>query len=100
MREGLDPETLALFNLLKKPDLSKSDIDRLKKVATSLLTTLEQRKSEIDDWRAKEATRDLMHQTINDFLYSDETGLPGGYSPEEIAQKTQVVFGHVYTAMN
>ena len=100
MREGLDPETLALFDLLKKPDLNKSDIDRLKKVAASLLTTLEQRKSEIDDWRAKEATRDLMRQTINDFLYSDETGLPGSYSPEEIAQKTQVVFGHIYTAMN
>ena len=99
MREGLDPETLTLFDLLKKPDLNKSDIDRLKKVAASLLATLEQRKSEIDDWRAKEATRDLMRQTINDFLYSDETGLPGSYSPEEIAQKTQVVFGHIYTAM-
>jgi type I restriction enzyme R subunit len=99
MREGLDPETLTLFDLLKKPDLSKSDIDRLKKVAASLLTTLEQRKSEIDDWRAKEATRDLMRQTINDFLYSDETGLPGSYSPDEIAQKTQVVFGHIYSAM-
>jgi hypothetical protein len=60
----------------------------------------EQRKSEIDDWRAKEATQDVMRQTIFDFLYSDETGLPGSYSPEEIAQKTQVAFGHIYTAMN
>jgi type I restriction enzyme R subunit len=100
MREGLDPETLTLFDLLKKPDLNKSDIARLKKVAGSLLATLEQRKSEIDDWRAKEATQDVMRQTIFDFLYSDETGLPGSYSPEEIAQKTQVVFGHIYTAMN
>jgi type I restriction enzyme, R subunit len=99
MREGLDPETLTLFDLLKKPDLNKSDIDRLKKVAASLLSTLEQRKSEIDDWRAKESTQDVMRQTIFDFLYSDETGLPGSYSPEEIAQKTQLVFGHIYTAM-
>ena len=29
MREGLDPETLTLFDLLKKPDLSTSDINRL-----------------------------------------------------------------------
>jgi hypothetical protein len=97
MREGLDPETLTLFDLLKKPDLSTSDINRLKKVAASLLTTLEQRKTEIDDWRAKEATRDLTRQTINDFLYSDETGLPGSYSPEEIAQKNSSCFRtHLY----
>jgi type I restriction enzyme R subunit len=100
MREGLDPETLVLFDLLKKPDLNKSDIDRLKKVAESLLATLEQRKSEIDDWRAKEATQDVMRQTIYDFLFSDDTGLPETYSPEEIAQKSQVVFSHVYAAMN
>ena len=37
MREGLDDATLTLFDLLKKPDLSKSDIDRIKKVAVSLL---------------------------------------------------------------
>lgn len=100
VREGLDAETLTLFDLLKKPDLSKPDIERLKKVAVSLLATLEQRKGEIDDWRAKEATRDVMRQTIYDFLYSDETGLPQTYSPEEIAQKSQVVFSHVYAAMN
>ena len=28
MREGLDEETLALFDLLKKPDLEKKDIER------------------------------------------------------------------------
>jgi type I restriction enzyme, R subunit len=100
MREGLDPETLTLFDLLKKPDLKKSDIDRLKKVAGSLLETLERRKSEIDDWRAKEATRDIMRQTIFDFLFDDETGLPDSYSSDEIAAKSQVVFGHVYSSMN
>ncbi len=30
LREGLDEETLALFYLLMKPDLSKKDIERLK----------------------------------------------------------------------
>ena len=58
-----------------------------------------QRKSEIDDWRAKEATQDVMRQTIYDFLYSDETGLPESYSQEDVAQKSQVVFRHVYAAM-
>ena len=38
MREGLDDPTLTLFDLLKKPDLTKSEIARIKKVAVSLST--------------------------------------------------------------
>ena len=97
MREGLDPDALTLFDLLKKPDLKKPEIERLKKVAAELLATLERRKLEIDDWRAKEATRDTIRQTIYDFLYNDETGLPDSYSPQEIEQKSQVVFAHVFS---
>jgi type I restriction enzyme R subunit len=40
MREGLDEETLALFDLLKKPDLEKKDIERIKKVAVELLESV------------------------------------------------------------
>ena len=64
MREGLDEETLALFDLLKKDDLEKKDIERLKKVAMNLLELFKRKKQEIDDWRAKETTRDDMRQTI------------------------------------
>ena len=96
MREGLDDPTLTLFDLLKKPDLSKSDIDRIKKVAVSLLSTLEDRKREIDDWRAKEATQDMIRQAIHDFLWSDETGLPASYTQDEIEEKSHQVFAYVY----
>lgn len=41
-------------------------------------------------------TQDAMRQTIYDFLYNDETGLPESYTPEEIAQKSQLVFAHIY----
>jgi type I restriction enzyme, R subunit len=98
MREGLDPETLTLFDLLKKSDLSKAEIKRLKEVATSLLETLEHKKAEIDDWRAKEATQDVIRQSIYDFLYDDKTGLPSSYSPDEIQQKSQLVFAHIFHA--
>jgi type I restriction enzyme R subunit len=98
MREGLDEETLALFDLLKKDDLEKKDIERLKKVAISLLELFKRKKQEIDDWRAKETTRDDMRQTIQDFLYNDATGLPEAYSEAEIDAKAQVVFAHVYRA--
>jgi len=98
MREGLDEETLALFDLLKKDDLEKKDIDRLKKVALNLLELFKRKKQETDDWRAKETTRDDMRQTIQDFLYNDATGLPEAYSEAEIDAKAQAVFAHVYRA--
>jgi len=96
MREGLDEETLALFDLLKKPNLAKKDIERIKKVATELLAILKRKKQEIDDWRAKEQTRDEMRQAIYDFLYSDTTGLPECYAEMEINAKADAVFEHVY----
>jgi type I restriction enzyme R subunit len=98
IREGLDEETLALFDLLKKPDLDKKDIERIKKVAVELLAILKRKKQEIDDWRAKEQTRDEVRQVIHDFLYSDATGLPGTYGEDEIFAKTEAVFAHVYRA--
>ena len=38
-----------------------------------------------------------MKQTIFDFLYSDETGLPESYSENEISIKSNAVFGHFLT---
>ena len=40
IREGLDEESLAVFDLLKKPDLGASDLRRIKKVAVDPLDTL------------------------------------------------------------
>lgn len=98
IREGLDEETLALFDLLEKPDLTKKEIDRIKKVAVELLALFKNKKQEIDDWRAKEQTRDEVRQAINDFLYSDATGLPETYGEDEISAKTEAVFAYVYRA--
>jgi type I restriction enzyme, R subunit len=98
MREGLDEETLALFDLLKKPELDKKDIESIKKVAIELEAILRQKKKEIDDWRAKEQTRDEMRQAIRDFLYSDLTGLPESYDEPEVEAKAEAVFAHMYRA--
>ena len=96
MREGLDEETLALYDLLRKPDLPKKDIKRIKKVAVELLAALKAEKLKIDNWRAKEATRDAVKIVIHDFLFSDATGLLLSYTEEEIAQKTTAVYTHVF----
>jgi type I restriction enzyme R subunit len=98
MREGLDEVSLALFDLLKKDDLKRSEIERIKKVAVGLLAVLNEKKREIDSWRAKEQTRDEMRQVILDYLYSDTTGLPESYGDAEITAKTDAVYQFAYRA--
>ncbi|MDD5094559.1 MAG: type I restriction endonuclease subunit R [Dehalococcoidia bacterium] len=99
VREGLDEESLAIFDLLKKPDLSASDIKRIKSVAVELLETLKAEKLRIDHWQDKEATRDAVRLAIRDFLWSDKTGLPiGSYTEHEVTMKAEGVFLHIFRA--
>ena len=94
VREGLDEATLALFDLLKKDHLTPAEITRIKAVAVELHAKLAAELAPIRDWQMKEATRDRVKQTIADFLYSDETGLPASYSEAEITLKSNMVFTH------
>ena len=95
LREGLDEPTLALFDLLKKEELTPAEITRIKQIAVDLHATLQTELATIRDWQTKQATRDRVKQTIFDFLYSDETGLPESYQEDEIKAKSDVVFSHV-----
>ena len=97
LREGLDQTTLALFDLLKKEELTPADIKRIKQVAVDLYARLREELARIRDWEQKQATRDQVKQTIFDFLYSDETGLPESYSEDEITMKSNLIFGHFLT---
>ncbi len=97
IREGLDEETLAIFDLLRKDELGAEETKAVKAVAKGLLTTLKTEKLRIDHWRDKESTRDAVRQTIYDHLYQDETGLPADlYSEEEVEEKAEVVYEHVH----
>ncbi len=97
VREGLDEESLALFDLLKKPDLSAGDISRIKKVAVDMLHILKAEKLKVDHWRDKESTRDAVSIAIRDFLWSDETGLPVDSNTEDdVSVRTEEVFRHVH----
>jgi type I restriction enzyme R subunit len=99
IREGLDEESLAVFDLLKKPDLGAAEIKRVKEIAVELLSTLKAERLKIDHWREKETTRDGVRIAIHDFLYSEATGLPiSSYSEAEVGIKTENVFRHVYWA--
>ena len=97
IREGLDEESLAIFDLLRKPELTPAETKQVKKVAVELLKTLKAEKLKIDHWREKEASRDAVKVAIRDFLWREETGLPlDSYSDAEVSAKTEDIFRHVY----
>ena len=97
VQEGLDEESLAVFDLLKKPDLSPNKIKRIKAVAVKLLETLKTEKLRVDHWTDKEATRDAVRLAIRDFLWADSTGLPvDQYSEDDVHARAEEVYRHVY----
>jgi len=98
-REGLDEESLAIFDLLQKSNLSAPKREQIKQVAVKLLKTLKAEKLCASQWRDKQATRDAVRVAIYDFLWDDKTGLPtGDYSEAEVKTKTDDLFRHVFRA--
>lgn len=96
MREGLDEEHLALFDLLLKPDISTQAREKIKKVAVDLLDTLKREKLKIDHWRDKDKTRAEVKQYIHDFLWDESKGLPAeAFSIDEVEAKSELVFEHI-----
>ena len=49
----------------------------------------------IQNFAAKQGARDEIKVKIKDYLWDDKTGLPESFGPEEIEEKTDVVFMHV-----
>ncbi|MBI9113240.1 type I restriction endonuclease subunit R [Maridesulfovibrio ferrireducens] len=97
VREGLTEESLAIFDLLKKDALSRTDLKQIKAVSVDLLEKLKSEKLKIDNWREKEATRDAVRTAIKDFLWDDQTGLPvDSYDENEVVEKAEYVFTHVF----
>lgn len=98
-REGLDEESLAIFDLLTKPDPSAADIQRIKRVAVDLLALLKREKLGVDHWRDKKATRDAVQPAIHNYLWNDKIGLPApAYNEIQVNDKTAAVYAHIYRA--
>lgn len=88
-----------MFDLLKKPDLSPQEIKRIKDMAVELLETLKAEKLRIAHWTDKEATRDGVRLAIQDFLWSESTGLPvNQYTEDDVRARAEEVYRHIYRA--
>lgn len=91
--EGLTEEELALFDKLKKPELSIKETKQLKQVAKELLYKLKHDGLSAVDWRKKQQTRAAVRREIEIKL---EEGLPESYTDNEYEQKCEVAFQHVF----
>lgn len=94
VREGFtDDEQLTIYDLLFKEDLSKADIQKLKKLSAELLDTVKTRISEIHLWREDQTKRDLIWVLIRDTLWSN---MPDSYANDTIAAYTEKVYNYIF----
>ncbi|MGG7056071.1 type I restriction endonuclease subunit R [Nitrosomonas sp. ANs5] len=77
--EGLDEETLAIFDLLRKPSLSKQEKEEVKKVAVKTLATLKAEKLRIERWR--ESTQ--VTAQVKTIIFDSLQWLPQEAYPDE-----------------
>jgi type I restriction enzyme R subunit len=94
VREGLDEDELALFDLLTKPDptLTAEERETVKRSARRLLARIVE--LQVMDWRTKAATAAAMREGIGQLLDAE---LPEAYTPEIFDRKVGVIYDHVLT---
>ena len=92
IKENLTEEELALFDLLKKTDMTKKEAKDVKLAAKKLLDVLKQEKLVLD-WRKKQQARAEVIFTIETML--DEM-LPRTYTPELYQEKCNIAYQHIY----
>ena len=99
VKEGLSEEHLAVFDLLVRPkkDLATQQRNKVKQVATALLTAIRAELAKLDHWKEKRQTQAQVQQLIHDYLYDENTGLPvEAYTDDEVKTLAEVVYLHVY----
>jgi type I restriction enzyme R subunit len=95
VREGFSSEReLALYDLLSKDkaEVTKGDLDKVKKVAQALMATVEKRRQEMGDLRDRASVQAKMKSAIIDRLLED---LPEKYSQDEIQARGEVIYQYV-----
>jgi type I restriction enzyme R subunit len=93
-REGLDEETLAIYDLLRKDSLTKNEEAKVKEVAIEMLAKLKTEKLKVERWRESTQITAQVKTMILDNLYL----LPEvSYPEDEVNTKTIDVYQHIYS---
>ena len=94
VREGFSSdEELSIYDLLFSENLSKSDIEKIKKVSVDLLSKIKERISGMDHWTDKQETRAAVEILIRDVLFEE---IPDSMFNRLEAYR-KAIFEHIYT---
>ncbi len=95
VREGFSSdEELSLYDMLFSENLSKQDIQQIKKVAVDLLAKVKAKIAELDHWTDKQETKAAVDNLIRDTLWAE---LPESYDEISISGYRQRIYEYVYT---
>jgi type I restriction enzyme, R subunit len=94
MRENLDEESLAIFDLLRNgKTLTTEETKQVKKVAVDTLTRLKEEKLKVERWRE---SRQISAQ-VKTIIFDTLQWLPQeSYTDYDVSEKTINVYQHIY----
>ena len=93
-REGFSSdEELSIYDLLFSDNLSKSDIDKIKKMSKDLLQKIKERIAGMDHWTDKRETRAAVDVLIRDVLFNE---IPSSMFDRLDAYR-KAIYEHVFT---
>ncbi|MDE0166216.1 MAG: type I restriction endonuclease subunit R [Bryobacterales bacterium] len=94
IEEGLDEDELALFDLLKKDHLAKTERERVKQESRNLLASIKARLAKIDRFWEKEQTKAEVEVFILDEVYASLPTPP--FTAAEKQAAAAEVYAHVW----
>ncbi|MBU0614020.1 type I restriction endonuclease subunit R [Patescibacteria group bacterium] len=92
MEENLSDEELALFDILRKPNLTDKEVKQVKKAAKALLESLKWEKL-VMDWKKTQQRRASVMITVRDTLDKE---LPRSYEVKVYEAKCNEAYRHLY----
>jgi type I restriction enzyme R subunit len=93
VQEGLSEEQLALFDLVQRGDLNKTERERIKQASRDLLAGVMAVIAPLDRWTEKEQTQAEVETFIMDQVYLSLPDPP--YTPQDKADVAQLVYQHI-----
>ncbi|CAN2533412.1 hypothetical+protein [Methylocapsa aurea] len=93
-RENLSDDELAMFDLLKRDDLTKADRERVKQASRDMLNSIKARLAELDRFWEKEQTKGEVETLILDEIFEKLPSPP--FTPEDKKLVADNVYAHVW----
>ncbi|MCX6250827.1 MAG: type I restriction endonuclease subunit R [Bacteroidetes bacterium] len=92
-REGLTEEQKAIFDILRKPNITESEKKKVKEIAIELLDELKKEKLKVEQWSEKSVTAAAVFNVVSKTLFE---ALPyPTYRIEDIDLRTHLVYEHL-----